>query len=162
MDQPDFIDFELKHLTETYHPSRALDLGAGKLKQSLQMANDGIQVDAVEPVPLPDSKLPSNLTLYPQTIEDFTYSENSYDLVILRMVIQRLKPETVINLFENILPKTLKTAGLLYILVPANYQFPCDIEKNFILRGSHEFDIPTSDFKIIKSLVLAKRQRQTD
>lgn len=152
-----FIDFELKHLTQTYKPTRALDLGAGQLRQSIEMANEGIKVDAVEPKPPESIQLPANLNLHITTVEDFEYGNNLYDLVLLRMVAQRLSPQTIINLFESILPQTLTAKGLVYLVVPAKYALPANLEHNFIIRGSHEFDVQTSDFKVIRSLVLEKK-----
>lgn len=152
-----FIDYELKHISAIYKPKRVLDIGAGELNQSLELAREGIEVDAIEPSFQQNIELPPNLHIYVTTAEQFEYPENTYDLIVFRMVAQRLQNAFVKNLFETTFLKTLRDKGIIYFVIPANYNIPTKLENFYTICGTHKFEVPTSDFKIIQSFILQKR-----
>ena len=96
-----FVDYELKHISAIYKPKRVLDIGAGELNQSLELAREGIEVDAIEPSSQQNLELPQNLHLHITTVEQFEYPKDTYDLIVFRMVAQRLQNDFVKNLFER-------------------------------------------------------------
>ncbi len=131
------MDFLLKHITLSYKPKKALDIGAGtELRQSMQMAAEGIFVDAVEPKPI-TVPVSNPISLFSSCIEDFSFIEDTYDLVLARMVFHFLKPETNLsNLINNKIYSSLKQGGIFLIVAPESFVLPDHVYGNL---GSLKF-----------------------
>lgn len=154
-----FTDYILKHITSLVKPGRALDLGAGALNQSAQLSEEGFSVDAVEPTPPENILVPSGVKLYKMTAQDFDYPENTYDLVVFRMVAQRLPQDFLIQLLNELLPRTLKSGGLLYLMIPERFHLPVELSSHYLIRGQYDFDLPEGmgAFKTIRVYFLQKK-----
>lgn len=156
-DMERFTDYLLKFLTLHYRIERALDIGAGTLQQSLQLADEGIIVDAIEPHMCSYDVSHELITIHNVTAQSYTYPKNGfYDLVVCRMMLQRLADSDVERLLVFDVRNALLPDGLLYLMVPTAYVLPKEVFDKYFLIGRITFHVPESDFKNISAYIFRK------
>ena len=105
----------VKALEYVKNKGKAIDIGAGALKDSIFLLQEGFDVTAIDKSPLMEeyAKTISHAKFHPitTTFEDFAFPENEYDLVTSMSSLPFTHPDYFNNVFEKI-KKSLKKGGI--------------------------------------------------